>query len=332
MLFISDVDERFRRDAINMSFGSMNNDDDYDGESDSLSYDDYNVPDTEAPFNTTIDLFNMTELISTTVASFLQNITDTLDPYNTTLISEQFTEFISTTISDENDSFDSVTETTAQPVYDKCIDNPNGWYIETVCNEVTNNEYDLTTAPLTNESPMEMRVPPPTTASTIITTTVATIFNGNTVRFPNASMTTAVNESFSPNLTTSTNVTGCVPFAPNKGDNITGVPPEYVGKELSKTIRKMTTEQQQKLRVLCWETLFGQELVKLTVLDLIFTIFATLFMDFFRALFVRFMNKCWCWDLEKKFPKVNKFSTILIAVHSPFFSFFLCFILFSQFC
>lgn len=78
----------------------------------------------------------------------------------------------------------------------------------------------------------------------------------------------------------------------------------------------MSKKLQQELRVLCWETLFGQELVKLTVLDLIFTIFATLFMDFFRALFVRFMNKCWCWDLEKKFPKVNKFSTILMAIHS----------------
>lgn len=317
------MDERFRRDVINMSFGSVGSDDDDDGESDSLSYDDYNMGDTVGPFDsTTIDLFNMTELISTTVASFLQNITDTtLDPYNTTLISEQFTEFISTTISTENDSFDSITEeTTIEPVYDKCIDNPNGWYIETICNEVTDN--DLTTTPLTNESPMEMRLPTTTATTTtaiMTTTTAATKFNDNSAIFPNASVTTAVNESLSSNLTSSTkstNVTECVPFAPNKGDNITGVPPEYVGKELSKTIRKMTEEQQQALRVLCWETLFGQELVKLTVLDLIFTIFATLFMDFFRALFVRFMNKCWCWDLEKKFPKVNKFSTVLMAVHS----------------
>ena len=30
-------------------------------------------------------------------------------------------------------------------------------------------------------------------------------------------------------------------------------------------------------------------------------------MDFFRALFVRFMNRCWCWDLERKFPKYGDF-------------------------
>lgn len=304
----SDTDERFRRDAMNISFGSMEIDGNDDSESESY-YDD-TVDNTDGPFHssTTIDLFNMTELISTTVASFLQNFTDTLDPYNTTLISEQFTEFISTTISTENDSFDSVAETTAQPVYDKCIDNPNGWYIETICNEVTDDDDDieLITTPLTNESPMEMRIPKATATTTTLS---AFVLNDNSAILSNASVTTAVNESLSFNLTSSTksnSVTGCVPFAPNKGDNITGVPPEYVGKELSKTIRKMTKEQQQTLRVLCWETLFGQELVKLTVLDLIFTIFATLFMDFFRALFVRFMNKCWCWDLEKKFPKVNK--------------------------
>ncbi|XP_055322286.1 transmembrane channel-like protein [Sitodiplosis mosellana] len=314
----SNADERFRRDAMNMSFEES--DVSYDIESDSLTYDyDDTIDTTEAPFHsTTIDLFNMTELISTTVASFLQNITDTLDPYNTTLISEQFTEFIATTISTENDSFDSVTETTAQPVYDKCIDNPNGWYIETICNEVThdddNDGNELTTTPLTNESPMEMRVP--TTTMTTLSTTAG--FNENSAIFPNASLTTAVNESLSSNLTLltkSSSATECVPYAPKKANNITGVPPEYVGKELSKTIRKMTKGQQQTLRVLCWETLFGQELVKLTVLDLIFTIFATLFMDFFRALFVRFMNKCWCWDLEKKFPKYGDFKIAENILH-----------------
>lgn len=52
--------------------------------------------------------------------------------------------------------------------------------------------------------------------------------------------------------------------------------------------------------------MFGQELVKLTVMDLVATIASTLFMDFFRALFVRFFNKFWCWDLEKRYPKVRK--------------------------
>uniref|UniRef100_A0A182P3J7 TMC domain-containing protein n=1 Tax=Anopheles epiroticus TaxID=199890 RepID=A0A182P3J7_9DIPT len=59
------------------------------------------------------------------------------------------------------------------------------------------------------------------------------------------------------------------------------------------------------IRSLCWETMFGQELAKLTVMDLLVTILSTLILDFLRALFVRYMNNCWCWDLEKKFPKVR---------------------------
>lgn len=78
------------------------------------------------------------------------------------------------------------------------------------------------------------------------------------------------------------------------------------------------------LRKLCWETMFGQELVKLTVMDLVIrkgfigievfvdfhssqllTVMQTLMVDFFRALFVRYMNSFWCWDLEKRFPKVR---------------------------
>lgn len=38
-----------------------------------------------------------------------------------------------------------------------------------------------------------------------------------------------------------------------------------------------------------------------------FTVSSTIFVDFFRAVFVRFFNKCWCWDLEKRFPKVSGF-------------------------
>lgn len=290
--------QRYRRDTINGSYDYL-----YDEhESDSLPDDAYNINAIESIYeNTTFDNNNMTELISTTVSSFLENSTVSSDPYNTTFMSEQWTDFIST-ISTEIDSSDSDSGTDADiytddidDIDDKCIDNPNGSYIKTICPE-----NDSTTPSMINESPMEMRLP---------VATVPTMFKGGPATFMNASMTTAADESVSPNLTSSPNSTDieeseCVPFVPNQGDNITGIPPEYVGIELSKTIQKMSQVKQQKLRDLCWETLFGQELVKLTVLDLIFTIFATLFMDFFRALFVRFMNKCWCWDLEKKFPKV----------------------------
>ena len=61
--------------------------------------------------------------------------------------------------------------------------------------------------------------------------------------------------------------------------------------------------------------MFGQELVKLTVMDLIFTILQTLIMDFFRALFVRFMNNCWCWDMEQIYPKYGDFKIAENILH-----------------
>lgn len=75
--------------------------------------------------------------------------------------------------------------------------------------------------------------------------------------------------------------------------------------DLEKFVGQLNSSKQLVLRKLCWETMFGQELVKLNVMDLVVTISSALFMDFFRALFVRFFNKFWCWDLEKRYPKVG---------------------------
>ena len=95
-------------------------------------------------------------------------------------------------------------------------------------------------------------------------------------------------------------------------------------------------ETRKRLRSLCWETMFGQELVKLTVMDLVskifflfffyqlenfffvfqmLTILSVLLLDFFRAIFVRVMNKCWCWDLEKKFPQYGDFKIAENILH-----------------
>ncbi|XP_048525365.1 transmembrane channel-like protein [Dendroctonus ponderosae] len=70
-----------------------------------------------------------------------------------------------------------------------------------------------------------------------------------------------------------------------------------------------------KLRSLCWETMFGQELIKLTLMDLIVTGLSILMMDFFRGIFVRFMNRCWCWDLEKNFPQYGDFKVAENILH-----------------
>ncbi|KZC08272.1 Transmembrane channel-like protein 3, partial [Dufourea novaeangliae] len=71
----------------------------------------------------------------------------------------------------------------------------------------------------------------------------------------------------------------------------------------------------KKLRRLCWETMFGQELAKLTVMDLVLNIVSTLSIDFFRAVFVRFMNSFWCWDLEKQFPQYGDFKIAESILH-----------------
>ncbi|XP_044270134.1 transmembrane channel-like protein 2-A [Tribolium madens] len=71
----------------------------------------------------------------------------------------------------------------------------------------------------------------------------------------------------------------------------------------------------RRLRNLCWETNFGQELIKLTVMDLVMTILSTLAMDFIRGIFVRFMNRCWCWNLEKVFPQYGDFKVAENILH-----------------
>ncbi|XP_070444086.1 transmembrane channel-like protein 2 [Equus przewalskii] len=60
-------------------------------------------------------------------------------------------------------------------------------------------------------------------------------------------------------------------------------------------------------RGLCWETAVGIEFMRLTVSDMLVTYITILVGDFLRACFVRFMNYCWCWDLEAGFPSYAEF-------------------------
>uniref|UniRef100_A0A8C5C114 Transmembrane channel-like protein n=1 Tax=Gadus morhua TaxID=8049 RepID=A0A8C5C114_GADMO len=57
----------------------------------------------------------------------------------------------------------------------------------------------------------------------------------------------------------------------------------------------------------CWETGVGIEFVKLTVSDIQVTYLTILIGDFARAVIVRFLNYCWCWDLEAGFPSYGEF-------------------------
>lgn len=45
----------------------------------------------------------------------------------------------------------------------------------------------------------------------------------------------------------------------------------------------------------------SQEMLKLSIIDMLFTVASVLLIDFFRGLFVRYLSDYWCWDLESKF-------------------------------
>ncbi|KAF2363460.1 TMC protein [Trinorchestia longiramus] len=85
------------------------------------------------------------------------------------------------------------------------------------------------------------------------------------------------------------------------------IPETRHGKEfldrLERKVAKLPDQERRKLRRLCWETAIGQEIVKITIMDLIVTVVLTLLSEYIRALVVRFCNfrNC-CWDLEKQFP------------------------------
>lgn len=50
----------------------------------------------------------------------------------------------------------------------------------------------------------------------------------------------------------------------------------------------------------------AQEFVKLIVSDIQVTYLTILVGDFMRAVIVRFLNYCWCWDLEAGFVSTGR--------------------------
>lgn len=202
------------------------------------------------------------------VSSFMENnnITVTIDDWNVTEVSEMWTTFVN----DIDESTWTTEETMASSGGDDVLDGEDAdedkICYEIVCDASDSTGDDYTTSGMDRTTTTE---PVTTTMTPFTCPTLPTLAVVAAIETANASKT------------------------------------RYIGQNLTAFINHMELSQQTNLRKLCWETMFGQELVKLTVMDLVATITSVMFMDFFRALFVRFMNKCWCWDLEKKFPKVS---------------------------
>lgn len=56
-------------------------------------------------------------------------------------------------------------------------------------------------------------------------------------------------------------------------------------------------------------SLYLQEFVRLLISDTMMSYSTLLIGDFFRALLVRFLNYCWCWDLEAGFVSEDCYCT-----------------------
>ncbi|PAV70641.1 hypothetical protein WR25_02044 [Diploscapter pachys] len=108
-----------------------------------------------------------------------------------------------------------------------------------------------------------------------------------------------------------------VPIGPVNDWNETGFT-KVVDRTLDRTpavIKQVIPFRVSMYGELCWETVIGQEMVKLVAMDLFVTICAIMVIDFLRGLACKYLNLWWPWNLEKTFPEYGEFKVAENVLH-----------------
>ncbi|KAK6166036.1 hypothetical protein SNE40_022822 [Patella caerulea] len=128
----------------------------------------------------------------------------------------------------------------------------------------------------------------------------------NTTTCYNMSSNTFLNTPFSPSLNTTDPVS-------NTSSPVTTTTATVVAALGNETLCKSGNLTSQA--TICWETMIGQEIFKLTVMDLVFTMGQIIVIDVIRGVFIRYCNSLCCWDMEKTFPEYPDFKTAENLLH-----------------